>query len=109
MEGKYSNTTIFQTNYLNDWENLIEKPTVIFLFTHEQNMIVMKPKYFIFNILILLILLLSLIPIVNSFDLFYLLVHLPITFIYTIIIEFVVIYLFLRNHGIEQFHAARLI
>ncbi len=52
-------------------------------------------------------LLLSLIPIVNLFDLFYLLVHLPITFIYTIIIEFVVIYLFLRNHGIEQFQLTK--
>ena len=70
----------------------------------------MKSKYFIFNILILLMLLLSLIPAVSANpvfigpdlnDFFYVLVILPITFISTIIIEFVVIYLFLRNNGIE--------
>jgi len=65
-------------------------------------MIVMRSKYCIFNILILSMLLLSLIPVVNLYDLFYLLVYLPIIFIFTIIIEFVVIYLSLRNYGIEQ-------
>lgn len=72
----------------------------------------MKSKYFIFNTLILLMLLLSLIPVVCANpivigpdlpDLFYLLVILPNIFFFTIIIEFVVIYLFLRNHGIEHF------
>ena len=36
-------------------------------------------------------------------DLFYLFVILPNIFYFTIIIEFVVIYAFLRNHGIEHF------
>ena len=68
----------------------------------------MKSKYFIFNIIIFLMLLLSLIPLVSakligpdSHDLFYLLGILPNLLIYTIIIEFVFIYVFLRNHGIE--------
>ena len=70
----------------------------------------MKSKYFIFNIIIFLMLLLSLIPLVSanpifigpdSHDLFYLLVILPNLLIITIIIEFVVIYVFLRNNGIE--------
>ena len=70
----------------------------------------MKSKYFIFNIIIFLMLLLSLIPLVSanpifigpdSHDLYYLSVILPNLLIITIIIEFVVIYVFLRNNGIE--------
>ena len=76
----------------------------------------MKSKYFIFNLLIFLMLLLSLIPLVSANpiligpslnDLFYLLVSLPIIFLFTFIIELVVIYAFLRNHGIEQFQLTR--
>ena len=61
-------------------------------------------------------LLLSFIPLVSANpvyigpdlnDLIYLLVILPITFISTIIIEFVVIYVFLRNNGIEQFQLTK--
>jgi hypothetical protein len=73
----------------------------------------MKSKQFIVNILFLLmffLLLLLLILSINyslpyeidSNDLFYLLKILPIILISTIIIEFVVMYVFLRNHGIEH-------
>jgi len=70
----------------------------------------MKSKYFIFNIIIFLMLLLSLIPLVSAnpiftgpdlSDFYYLLVVLPNLLISTIIIEFVVIYIFLRNHIFE--------
>lgn len=76
----------------------------------------MKSKYFIFNIIIFLMLLLSLIPLVSAnlifigpdlHDLYYLLVILPNLLISTIIIEFVVIYIFLRNHGIEYLKLAK--
>ena len=71
----------------------------------------MKSKQFIINNLFFLMLLLSLIPLFIAtptwikLDLdvfFYLFIILPIILISTIIIEFVVFYVFLRNHGIEH-------
>lgn len=70
----------------------------------------MKSKQFIINNLFFLMLLLSLIPLFIAtptwikLDLdvfFYLFIILPIILISTIIIEFVVIDIFLRDHGIE--------